>query len=68
MELTTWQAPAMLPQGRALRTLKNQNDELKAKLHRKAQAIAETRRKKTHSKVGLILLRILEARTGIEPV
>ena len=37
----TEQAPAPVPEGRVLKTLKNENDELKAELRRKDKALAE---------------------------
>lgn len=40
-EFITEQAPALVPEGRALKTLKNENDELKAELRRKDKALAE---------------------------
>lgn len=37
----TEQAPAQVPEGRVLKTLKSENDELKAELRRKDKALAE---------------------------
>ena len=37
----TEQAPAPVPEGKVLKTLKNENDELKAELRRKDKALAE---------------------------
>lgn len=40
-EFISEQAPASVPEGRVLKTLKNENDELKAELRRKDKALAE---------------------------
>lgn len=40
-DFITEQAPATVPEGRVLKTLKSENDELKAELRRKDKALAE---------------------------